>query len=385
MNNAVTQFVNDIRQGLPADFIKLSLGHYTGSEPDLKKISVKKVILKRAEKLSFVYSYKTRDITKNYEIEQGLSLITDLLRDGFQTATLFTASFDLVLDKGKIRKAKPSHTDIPSEKHDREKHRLIGTDNKPYLHALGITDANGAVYKNAQDKYRQINKFVEIMDGLIKSFPALTAPRIADMGSGKGYLTFALYDHWCNALNLTPHITGVEYRDDLVSLCNDIAKQSDFKSLSFIKGAIDDYDATGTNILIALHACDTATDDAIAKGIKAGSELIVVAPCCHKQIRREMEHAKQSNDLDFLSKHGIFLEREAEMITDGLRGLILEYFGYTVKIFEFISDSHTPKNVLIVATKNKNRAENSKILEKIKQAKAYFGIAHHHLETAMGL
>ena len=206
------------------------------------------------------------------------------------------------------------------------------------------------------------------------------------MGAGKGYLTFALYDYLTNVLNKPSNIIGVEYRQDLVDLCNKIAQNANFNNLHFEQGTIDNYNTKNIHILIALHACDTATDDAIYKGITNNADLIVVAPCCHKQIRREIEKQKSKNELDFITKYGIFLERQAEMVTDGIRGLILEYFGYSTKIFEFITDLHTPKNIMIVGTKKKNSTENKQeILQKIKDAKAYFGIVNHHLETKMGL
>jgi SAM-dependent methyltransferase len=270
--------------------------------------------------------------------------------------------------------------------HDRQKNRFIEATGQSYLHDLKITDAAGNVYQNAQDKYRQINKYVEILSTLIKNIPADKLRRVVDMGSGKGYLTFALYDYLHNTLHYDTAVTGVEYRTDLVDLCNDIAKRADFKKLDFVQGSIDDFDSNGTDILIALHACDTATDDAIAKGIAAGSELIVVAPCCHKQIRREIEAHKAINDLDFVMKHGIFVERQAEMVTDALRALILEYCGYSTKVFEFISDAHTPKNILIVGTRNpKAQLHDPQILQKIHAAKNYFGIKIHHLERAVGI
>ena len=201
------------------------------------------------------------------------------------------------------------------------------------------------------------------------------------MGAGKGYLTFALYDYLVNVLNLNAIVTGVEYRKDLVELCNEIAQKSNFKDLNFKQGTIIDSDTSNATVLIALHACDTATDDAIYKGINSQCDLIVVAPCCHKQIRRELEKHKTKNDMDFLVKHGIFLERHAEMLTDGIRSLILEYFGYTTKVFEFISDAHTPKNVMIVAEKkNKTESQKQEILSKLKETKAYFGIGTHYLE-----
>jgi len=189
-----------------------------------------------------------------------------------------------------------------------------------------------------------------------------------------------------NVLKTEVQVTGVEYRQDLVELCNRIAASSGFGGLNFVQGTIEEYDSSGIDLLIALHACDTATDDAIYKGIKSGAELIVVAPCCHKQIRKQIEKGKASNELDFLTKYGIFLERQAEMVTDGIRALILEYFGYKTKVFEFISDAHTPKNVLIVGVKTKMaEASRPQLLDKIRKTKEYFGIGYHHLEKLFGL
>lgn len=366
--------------------MKLSLGDYKGAEDGLKNIYVRKILVKRADKLSFTYRYKTRDIVKNYPLPEGRTRIGDALTGGeFHVATLFTTAFDLAFEKSSLKKKVPSHKDPAPSSHDRAKKRLIKGGGKAYLHALNITDEKGDVFKNAQDKYRQINKYVEILSGLIQDMAPGTLEKIVDMGAGKGYLTFALCDY-LNGLGLHPQVTGVEYRADLVDLCNKIAQDSGFSYLRFEQGAIADYDCTGANILIALHACDTATDDAIYKGITAGADLIVVAPCCHKQIRREIEKANAHNDLNFLMKYGIFTERQAEMVTDGIRALILEYCGYTTKVFEFISDSHTPKNVLIVGTRNKkSTSRDSALLEKIKTAKAYFGIKTHHLEKILGI
>ena len=185
-------------------------------------------------------------------------------------------------------------------------------------------------------------------------------------------------------MNLKAKVIGVEVRKDLVDLCNNIARDFGFNGLHFVEGSINDFDSTGINVLIALHACDTATDDAIAKGIGANADLIVVAPCCHKQIRNEMEAGRAKNPLDFLLKHGTFMERQAEMVTDGLRALMLEYKGYSTKVFEFISDAHTPKNVMIVAIKNQKSKQNDPaILQKITDTKTYFGINHHHLESIL--
>lgn len=389
-NNNLQSFLDYLKNSLTNEtFVDLHLTGYKGLEENLKKIFIKKVMIKNEIKLSFTYRYQTRDITKNYLVQEGVHLVTGYLTAGFRIATLFTTEEDLHLEfqqSGKVTlKHKQATNQAPaSTAHDKQKVRKIDTANKHYLHALNITDENGVVFKKSQDKYRQINHYIEILSGFIKDLPTDQLHKVVDMGSGKGYLTFALYDYLRQNLNLDIAITGVEFRKDMVELCNDIAQQSGFEKLNFTEGTIQDFDSTGTDILIALHACDTATDDAIYKGIKADASLIVVAPCCHKQIRREIEKSKKSNDLDFLLRHGIFMERQAEMATDGIRALILEYYGYKTKVFEFISDAHTPKNVMIVGVKKKISASNQdKILKQIKDSKAYLGIDYHHLERLL--
>ena len=388
MNPKIQQYIKAIQESISNNsFIKISLGNYKGSEQDLKNIYVKRILIKKEEKLSFTFRYKTRDIVKNYATAEGITLVETYLQTGFWVGMLFTNEFELSLEQlnnQKVILRKTESLDKKAEvslEHDRSKKRLIQTTEKSYLHELKITDSAGNVYKNAQDKYRQINHYVDILSSLIKELPDRDLLKVVDMGSGKGYLTFALYDYLTNILRKNTSIIGVEFRPDMVELCNGIAQKTGFENLSFIQGTIEDYDSTDTNILIALHACDTATDDAIHKGITAQADLIVVAPCCHKQIRREMEKSKAKNDLDFLLKYGIFMERQAEMVTDGIRSLILEYFGYKTKVFEFISDAHTPKNVLIVGVKGKiNSKKQAEILVKIKEIKEYFGIGYHHLE-----
>lgn len=374
------EFLSALQESLKdGSFVKLTLGQYKGAEDSLKNIYVRKILIKQAEKLGFTYRYQTRDITKNFDLDEGVSKISEALNAGFAGATLMSTRFDLTLDKGRIKKAKPSHKEAPSAAHDRAKMRMIEPKSAGYLHALKITDAKGEVYKNAQDKFRQINKYVEIMSGLAQELGPDRLRKVVDVGAGKGYLTFALYDY-LQAHGFTPEVIGVEYRVDLVTLCNDIAQDAGFSGLRFEQANAQDFDYSGANMVIALHACDTATDDAIAKGVAAGAEVIVVAPCCHKQVRREMEAGKARNDLDFVLKHGIYRERTAEMVTDGLRGLMLEYHGYAVKIFEFISSEHTAKNIMIVATKNKAAPEQEKLRQEIESVKAYFGIERHYLE-----
>jgi len=391
MESAIRNFVDEIDKSLKkGTFVKISLGNYRGSEAQLKNIYAKVALIKNELKLSFTYRYKTKDIVKNYSFKEACSMIKEMVSvHGFRHLTLCTLESDYLLEYNKswsIKKKSPTHQSPPSLEHDKVKNRKIETTGKRYLHELGITDSSGNVYKATQDKYKQINHYVEILSSLLKELPNREVTNVVDMGAGKGYLTFALYDYLNNVLKTPAKVIGVEYRKDLVVLCNQIAQNSGFQALHFIEGSIEQYENNDAHVLIALHACDTATDDAIYKGITGHADLIVVAPCCHKQIRREMEKHKTLNDLDFLLKHGIFLERQAEMVTDGIRALILEYYGYSTKVFEFVSDAHTPKNVMITALKKQNAtAEKESILNKIKHIKAYFGIGYHHLERMMGL
>ncbi len=200
------------------------------------------------------------------------------------------------------------------------------------------------------------------------------------MGSGKGYLTFALYDFLKNSLNLQTQITGIEFREELVEKSNTLAKKAGFNNLKFKQGSIEQSEIGQIDVLIALHACDTATDEAIYKGIKSDASLIIVAPCCQKQIRKQFD---VQNEMASIVKHGILKEQQAVIITDGIRALILEAFGYKTKVFEFISTEHTPKNTMIVGTKHNNKINKVEILEKVNAIKKLFGIEYHHLEKLL--
>jgi SAM-dependent methyltransferase len=390
-SQAILNDLKDVLLSVTANnkLVKVTLGSYQGNDKLLKNIYVRKVKIKRVDKLSFTYRYQTRDVIKNLEIAEGVELIGNLASYDFRVCNVFCTDKEIYVEhntKGVIVwRQKLREVDVmPSVSHDKAKERSIKPSaEKTYLNALQITDSEGKVYKNAQDKYRQINHYIDILTPLITELSADKVMNVVDMGSGKGYLTFALYDYLRNVLKYDTKVTGVEYREDLVSLCNKIASASKFETLMFTQGTIQDFDNTDFNILIALHACDTATDDAIFKGIQADADLIVVAPCCHKQIRREMEKSKGPGQLLFLTKNGIFLERQAEMVTDGLRSLLLQYAGYKTKVMEFVSDVHTPKNVMIVATTINQKLQKEKVLKEIHDAMLFFGIDRHHLADLM--
>jgi hypothetical protein len=387
MSPAVHTFLQLI---LPAfqkqELVKLTLGGRRHKTGDLKNVFVKPVQLKSGNKLSFVYRYATRDVTKNLDDQEAYATIEQLLQDSFFNADLFTSSSHYQLlqqnDKAKIITKPASHSTTATHQHDKQKQRIVQAKNNIYLQQLGITTNDGIVKKDMQDKYKQINRYVEIIEGIIKDIDFGKTISVADMGSGKGYLTFALYDYLHNNLQLQATVSGIEMREDLVNTCNTIAAASGFKQLHFEKGTIAGTTLPATDMLIALHACDTATDDAIYKGIQANAKVIIVAPCCHKQVRKQM---KPDNVLSSITRHGILLERQSEMVTDTIRALLLEAAGYKTKVFEFIGTEHTPKNVMIVGVRSSHAVAKEEQLEKVKALKALFNIQQHYLEKLLAI
>jgi SAM-dependent methyltransferase len=368
--------------------IKLLITGKRDKSSDLKKIIVTAIELKKGYCLNFVYRHNTRDITKNFEITEGLELLQKALEDDFYNAGIFTNTGNIsysVLPNGKaqLKNSDPVIQVPVTLTHDHLKERLIETKDNIYLRELGITNANWEVRREMSDKYRQINQYIELLAPYLTELPVSDSLHFADMGSGKGYLTFALYDYLTNKLKINTKATGVEFREDLVNICNSIALKAGFDGLGFIQGTIEKTELDHIDILIALHACNTATDDAIYRGIQSNAALIVCAPCCHKQIRKAMN---VTNELGNITKYGILKERQAEIITDTLRAMILEAYGYKTNVFEFISLEHTPKNVMIVGKKIQDtNQDKQQILNNIGTIKQLFGIEKHYLETLLGI
>ncbi|HAD11263.1 MAG TPA: SAM-dependent methyltransferase [Saprospirales bacterium] len=369
--------------------LKCTLAKPTVAAPEgLKNIYIRPVSLKKGLYLAFNYRYKTRDEVKNFPLTEAVEQLAKILGSQFMQADLLTPERDYTLQfdrsgASKLTDKKPSMPQVTPAPmaHDRAKQRLLDP-KSPWLHLLGITNAKGEVLSSSQDKWKQINKYLEIIDSLLREQPLPSGARIADMGSGKGYLTFALYDYLANHLKLEPHITGIELRPELVDFCRKLARQAGFEHLDFVAKDIADYNEGLLDMLIALHACDTATDLALAAGIRQKARILVVAPCCHKQIRREMQ---PRNEMKPLLKHGILLERQAEMLTDGIRALLLEAEGYHTKVFEFVSTEHTAKNVMITATlgQRKMNQRSTEALQQIADLKTAFGIREHWLEKLL--
>ncbi|CAM2777352.1 class I SAM-dependent methyltransferase [Rariglobus hedericola] len=382
--------------------VKLTLGKHRGADATLNNLFVRPVTLKSGPHLSLLWRHATRDITKNHPPAEALALIEPLLGSDFLDAHLFTpaqnAQFETRADgtaRLSVKTASTAPTPV-AETHDRAKAHLIAGD-APWLRDLGVTNDRGLPREGMAHKFRQIQKFTELLSQLLtesellpsadsvsqlstlNSQPSPAPIRIADMGCGKGYLTFALAAH----LGPRAEVTGIEFRPELVQLCNDLSRTHGLAlHLSFAAGDIASTVLERLDVLVALHACDTATDDALIKGITAGARLLVVSPCCQKELRAQLTAPPVLTDA---LRHGIFQERQAEFVTDSLRAMLLEWAGYRTKVFEFISTEHTAKNIMITAIKTGHaRGADTALATRIRTFAAFYGIHRHSLATHLG-
>ena len=384
-------------------FVSLVLSKPRAGDDDAASaVRVRRIFVKGAPTLSFVATHATRDVTRNLGIDAGLDEIASLLGDDarpgvFAHATLHVADGDtqlLVSKKGKatLRQhhrtapaAPAAGSDAPPA-HDRVRRRRLSLE-LPFLNELGLTDAQHRVVPSMARKWRQIDKFLEVLDQALEAVPAAvdgpdSAPlRIVDYGCGKGYLTFAVYEHLRRRTGRAPTVTGVERRADLVGFCNDVAARTGSVGLTFLEGDLQSVAPAAMDVMIALHACDTATDHAIALGVRAGAQVLICSPCCHKELRPQLARPRL---LSGLLRHGIHLGQEAEMVTDSMRALLLETRGYEAQVFEFVSLEHTSKNKMILARLRGPGSGREAIARvELDDLKSFYGIREQRLDELL--
>lgn len=303
----------------------------------------------------------------------------------FKAAALFTASKDFHYAenrKGEPRfySAKPTMKDAV-QTHNRPKNYVL-RENRPYLRGLGVADKSGQIIKKYHPKFRQIANFVEIIDRDIGAFvESCDRPiTILDLGCGKGYLTFATHDYVRERAAHEPQTKGIDIKQNVIDLCNEIATDIGFDGLAFINGRIDRNQPENIDVLIALHACDTATDDALALGVRADMQFFFCAPCCQAQISRQIGNAGTAYDT--IGQYPLMRRRQADLITDTARALLLTAVGYEVKFLEFTPLEHTAKNVMLAGRKSDtvDRAAAWKAYQELKEAT---GFSEHALEVAL--
>ncbi len=380
-------------------WVQLLLSKYRGPEPDLSRVTIRWVLLREQPHLSFVYRHARRDVTRNWPLVEGLAEIQRMLGTEFSQAHLSTTTHEAQLMLSRAKKTRPGSPtptqqatlrvrpldesgdarQAPTE-HNRDKQRWVASD-RPYLRALGVTTAGHTVIPAMSRKWKQINKFVEVFAGARQRSTLAQAAhiRVADFGCGKAYLTFAIHDHLQQA-GVQAEVIGVELRADLVSLCSDIVRELSLTGLRFEGGDVSRCDVGPLDVMIALHACDTATDHAIHAGLRAGAGIIMCSPCCHQQIRPQL---LSPHPLRPLLQHGIHLGQQAEMLTDGLRALWLEACGYNTQVFEFVALEHTSKNKMILAVKRPQPGPPDEVLAQIEALKDFYSIREHCLEQLL--
>ncbi len=266
--------------------------------------------------------------------------------------------------------------------HNRIKHRYI-EQSRPFLQQLGVTDAQGQIIPAMSRKWKQINKFLEIFAGALQhaQLENQQSLSVVDFGSGKGYLTFAVHDFITQQLHQQANVTGVELRNELVEFCNQVGQRIDAQGITFYQGDVRSFTPPHVDVMIALHACDIATDYALHTGIRLNAAVIMCAPCCHKEIRPQL---KMPALLKPMLQYGVHLGQQAEMLTDSMRALLLEAHGYDTKVFEFVSLEHTSKNKMILAIKKPaNPRKQAEIMQKVQELKAFYGIDEQCLETLL--
>jgi hypothetical protein len=377
------QFIRLLREAVRGGtLVKATLGKPGPGDATLVNLFVRPVVLQSGPKLAFVWRHQTRDITKNHGADEALGILEPLIGGQFQDAHLFTQTASAQLETGggkdRLRLKEARRLPAAGAGNDRQKVRAIPPGTK-WLRALGVTDPTGRPLAPMTDKFRQIEHYAEILRHLLKETPfdPERPIRVFDMGCGKGYLTFAASE----LLGPRGEVCGVELRPDLVAFCNRTAGELGFGGrLRFQVGSIADTPVEAAEVLIALHACDTATDDAIAKGIAAGATLIVAAPCCQKELRPQLVAPPI---LAAALRHGIFEERQAEFVTDALRAQLLEWAGYRTRVIEFISTEHTAKNTMITAVKARDRGTAAEGAS-IREFAAFYGIRHQALAAHLG-
>lgn len=373
-------------------FVRLNLGGATGRDRSLRNLFIRPVRIREALVWSFVYRHVNRDITKNLTPEDAIELLEQLIGHEFSDAFLSTTSGTAHLNLRKGRNARlqlgPAETTAaPDLAHDQPKQRTLRTEESPWLRDLGVTGPDDRVRAGMEAKFRQIHRFIELVAPLIREsgLPTDRVPAAFDMGCGKGYLTFALYEHLRRTLDRPVRVTGIEQRADLAESSNQVAASHSLDGLQFITGTIGSTALPAADIVVALHACDTATDDALATGIAAGARLLVVAPCCHRELAAKLVPPAALSDA---MRHGILFQREAEFVTDALRAALLEAAGYEARVFEFISPEHTSKNLMISAVRRSTPPREEARAEATRKAcelARFYGIREQRLARLLGI
>ena len=373
-------------------------GGQKGSSLAWNKVIVRPVEIKGEIHLQFSYFDDKKDITKNH-LADAASKVDELLALPFRNIFVESADGNVQVNISKRGKAvvsepKSSKTHVETNlAHDRQKSRLLSADNaEPFLKAVGIMTSDGRIRADMQRKFKQINEFLRLVDetdsfrpGSTQAFQTLSSEpiHVVDFGCGNAYLTFAIYYYLNEILKFDARVTGVDVKADLIASHQQKAESLGWSRINFHVGEIEGYiPEHKPNVVLALHACDTATDDALAQGIRWGSKLIVCAPCCQHELQAQMSRVAMPEQLLPIFKDGIFFERMGDILTDTFRAAILRIMGYRTDVTQFVPIEHTAKNLMIRSVKT-SPAGNAHWVEDYRNLKSFWQVTPY-LEKLLG-
>ena len=351
---------------------------------EIKKYNIRPLLLKGQLLFQSAAYSKTQVFHENLKAEQMEEWLWKIL-PLYKQLQLKTGKMELtaLINKHGEAKIKEKKSDIrpqPTQirlSHNREKNYILKEGRVvPFLRDLGVMTAEGKIVRTRYDKFRQINRFLEFIEDVLPYLPQDRELTILDFGCGKSYLTFAMY-YYLKILKGYPiRIIGLDLKKDVIRKCSQLAQSYGYESLSFRMGSIEDYDEVDhVDMVVTLHACDTATDFALDKAIRWGASVILSVPCCQHELNRQFAR----EDMDPIADYGILKERFSALATDGIRAKLLEAVGYETQILEFIDMEHTPKNLLIRAIR-----KNQPSVRKLEEVRA-FTEAYHFQPTLLGL
>jgi len=322
-----------------------------GAVTEYSKATVKPFAAKDGLKYQFEYTKGKQVMHQNVEKAELADKIAQLL-ETFTQCVIYGTEHDYHINcfDGKIKaKTMEPSKQIRIASHNKQKEYVFNEgDDIDFLIYLGVMTKDKKVVKAKYNKFRQINKYLELLKSSIDTLPSDRPLKIVDFGCGKAYLTFALYYYVVKILGRQAYITGLDLKEDVIDYCNKVAKELNYDTLEFQKGDIKNYSRTqDVDMVIMLHACDNATDEGIVQSIKFNAKIIIAVPCCQHEF-----FSKIKNDsLKPMMQHGIIKERLSALVTDSLRAQILKAVGFDVSVMEFIETEHTPKNIAIRAVK----------------------------------
>jgi SAM-dependent methyltransferase len=370
-------------------FVKLTLTSPRDPKAATRRVVAKLVQLRGQTQLSCQLQQERAETTQNLPFPEAIAWVERQLGDSFRSAMLATTNGDWQLqnvgDGARLVRHKPAQKSTPARSHDEAKTTFLGPAARPWLQGLGIVDGDGKPRPSLAHKRVQLDRYIEILSHLAADCgwgAAGPALRIVDVGCGKGHLTFAAWHFVRHVLGRPAVVHGIEARNVLVEHAQRLAAELCGEELRFVQGDIGDVELPAFDALVALHACNTATDHAIRRGIAARAQLIVVAPCCHQEVRPQLGRPEP---LAGALRHGLMAERMAEWATDGLRALVLEWAGYATKVIEFVDGEHTTKNLMLAAVRGAEPTAAACVERRaaIDRFKAFFGIGTQALDAVL--